>query len=147
MCMARARVPLWRHEPYYSSPARKTVEINWTGELRSAVLSLDVDPCLPPWQGCIDRLVVNGVDVDFTGDRCDKISADVMPYLRQGFNTVEFYFNPNPMAAIGIQSGGAYGYITVDATGEISAKPPEEVEEVVYFLFSFLFPRRLLVLL
>lgn len=107
---------IWNHEPYYESPARRTFSLNWNGELTRADLTIDVDPYLPGiGGGCVNRIVLNGTDVPFTGSRCDVMIADVKQYLRKGENIIEIYHNANPIP--GIQSGGLYAYLVIEATG------------------------------
>ena len=133
--MAEATIILWNHEPYYGSPARKEFSLNWEGELLRADLTLDVDPYSPGWPifgGCVNRIVVNGTDVQFTGDPCNVMTADLRPYLRKGANVIEFYHNANPIP--GIQSGGAYGYIVIEATGQAGGEVKPEACKIFFGL-------------
>lgn len=116
--MATTTIILWDHEPYYGSPAIRQFSVNWDGSLIRADLSVDVDPYLPAIRGgCVSRIVVNGTDVMFTGDPCNIMSADLRSVLRKGANIIEIYHNANPIP--GIQSGGLYAYLVVEATGSV----------------------------
>jgi len=116
-------VVIWDHEPYYGSPAYKDVVISWIGNLYEARFTLDVDPAQPPIYGCVDRFTVNDVECSFTGDRCNVIEVDIPTHLLKNneLNRFSFYFNPVPIP--GIQSGGAYGRLTITADKVIGVLP------------------------
>ena len=114
--METKNVILWNHEPYYEPPARKAFEVEWSGNLTSATLYLDLDPELPPYYGCATKIVVNGFEYsprDY-GDPCDVMVVDITDAIKQGVNQVEFYYNTLYQVA-GTKWGMAYGYVTVQA--------------------------------
>lgn len=124
--MASTTLILWNHEPYYESPARKTFNVMWDGQLLRADLSVDVDPAAQGIGiGCVNRITVNGTDVNFIGDRCNIMTADLRSVLRQGSNVIEIYHNANPIP--GIQSGGMYVTLTIESSGQVggNVNPPE----------------------
>lgn len=119
--MASTTIILWNHEPYYGSPAYRYFSVNWEGELRRADLTIDVDPYLPAFGGgCVNRIVVNGTDVNFVGVGCDLMTADLRQVLRKGVNVIEIYHNANPIP--GVQSGGMYAYVVVEAVGQVGGE-------------------------
>lgn len=125
--MPSTTIVLWNHEPYYGSPASRSFSVNWDGELIRADLTVDVDPYAPGWPlfgGCVNRIVVNGTEVSFVGDKCNVMTADLKTIIRKGGNVIEIYHNANPIP--GIQSGGIYGYLVVESVGQVSGdvSPP-----------------------
>lgn len=118
-------IVLWNHEPYFESPARKTFTVNWDGDLLRADLSIDVDPYAPFFGGgCVNKIVVNGTEINFVGDRCNLMSANLKNVLRRGNNVIEIHHNANPLP--GIQSGGIYAYLVVESSGQVGGdvSPP-----------------------
>ena len=114
---------LWDHEPYFSSPAYKDVVVSWVGSLYEARFTLDVDPAQPPVYGCVDRFTVNDVECSISGDRCDVMEIEIPTHTLKNndWNRFSFYFNPVPIP--GIQSGGAYGRLTITADKIIGIFP------------------------
>lgn len=118
---------LWNHEAYYESPARRSFNVSWTGNLTYAHLSIDVDPYLPGiGGGCVTRVLLNGNEINVVGDKCNIMTADVRNVLRNGANYIEIYHNANPIP--GIQSGGMYVTLTFQAdggeSGDVVPNPP-----------------------
>jgi len=120
---------IWNHEPYYESPARKSVDIEWMGNLYHATFYMDVDPAYPGiGVGCVSKLVVNGVEypASANGDPCNVMTFDVTDAIVKGRNLFEFYFNRGWLPS-GVQSGGVYAYLTLEVDEIVKIEPaPEE---------------------
>jgi len=118
---------IWNHEPYYGSPAWKRVFVSWLGKLHKVEFYLDVDPASPSWPfyyGCVKKFMVNDYEItnikDY-GDPCDVMRFKIPPEALKNNqdNEISFYFNPVPTP--GVQSGGAYGKLTLTADKVIAA--------------------------
>jgi hypothetical protein len=125
---------LWNHEPIYQSPAVKYFTVNWDGELTRADFSIDVDPnfaTIDIFKGYyIEKIVLNGTEVSFVGDRNDVVVFDGKPFLRKGQNIIEIHHNGILPFGIPIQTAGCYAYVVVEsATGSVSGEvilPPTD---------------------
>ena len=118
--MASTTIVLWNREAVYESPARKSFSVNWDGQLSRADLSVDVDPnfLLLFGKPYLDKIVVNGTEIVFQGDRNDVVSADLRMVLRKGINLIELYHNALPFW--GIQTAGVYAYLVVESSFQFS---------------------------
>jgi hypothetical protein len=127
-------IVLWNREPIYQSPAVKYFSVNWEGELTRADFSIDVDPnfysidILKRYY--IEKIILNGTEVSFVGDRNDVVTFDGKPYLRKGYNVIELHHNGRLPFGIPIQTAGCYGYVVVESSrgnvgGEIILPPSD----------------------
>jgi hypothetical protein len=124
-------VVLWNHEPVYESPARREFFINWEGELLRADVTLDFDPnfwFLPVGTPYLDKIIMNGTQVNWVGDPNHVVIFDAKPYLRKGANYIEVYHNARGVP--GFQTAGLYAYVVVEATGPVGGeiRPPTAFE-------------------
>ena len=124
-------IVLWNHEPVYESPARREFFVNWEGELVRADATFDFDPnfwFLPVGTPYLDKIVMNGTQVDWVGDRNNVVIFDAKPYLRKGANYIEVYHNARGVP--GFQTAGLYAYLVVEATGPVGGeiRPPTAFE-------------------
>jgi hypothetical protein len=127
-------IVLWNREPIYQSPAVKYFSLNWDGELTRADFSIDVDPnfaTLPIGQSYyIEKIVLNGTQVFFTGDRNDVVTFDGKPYLRKGQNIIEIHHNGRLPFGLPIQTAGCYAYLVLESStgsagGEVILPPTD----------------------
>jgi hypothetical protein len=120
--MPTAVITLWSREPIYESPARKTFNVNWDGDLVRADVTIDVDPnfalVLPFTRATyIRKIVLNGTEVNWVGDPNDVVTFDARPYLRKGANYIEIHHNWPSVP--GIQTAGVYAYVVIESTGPV----------------------------
>ena len=131
-------VPLWTSEPYYCPPVEKPFTVTGVDKIRWAKVIIDVNPWLPAWPnyfGCItgNKIYINGYPVEFSGDPCDVIEADVpVSYLREGVNKISFDIQAAPTCPIqpqGTVSGSLQYEACIEEGEEPPVKPPEETEQ------------------
>jgi hypothetical protein len=127
-------IVLWNREPIYQSPAVKYFSLNWDGGLTRADFSIDVDPnfaTINIFKGYyIEKIILNGTEVSFTGDRNDVVAFDGKPYLRKGQNIIEIHHNGILPFGIPIQTAGCYAYLVLESsTGSVGGEiviPPSD---------------------
>lgn len=129
--MTSLTLVIWNHEPVFESPARRNFNLNWSGNLIRADFTIDVDPnfwVLPlDKQFFIEKILLNGVEVTFTGDRNNVVTFNGKDIVRKGANYIEIYHNARPI--LGIQAAGVFAYVVLEAEsvgGEIVFPPPSD---------------------
>jgi hypothetical protein len=140
-------IVLWNREPIYQSPAVKYFSLNWDGDLTRADFSIDVDPnfaTIDIFKGYyIEKIILNGTEVSFTGDRNDVVTFDGKPYLRKGQNIIEIHHNGILPFGIPIQTAGCYAYLVLESTtgsagGQVILPPTDWFSAIPWWVWVVL---------